>query len=434
MGPTNVVRHSWNGLESAFGAGTKCCLGMHRLASGDMACNDLAWLPPQAMVDTAQCMFMWRLLHIAPARTRAVYDAVSTSAADGGARQCTRPWHKHVHNLLADALGPTALAQCAARSKTEWRTTVKRAIALKYRRHWLDKIAAKTAPPTPAFQPQQFVGHTVSVPSQEFGEEDWDTRVFTGDIQHYCPTSKNWRVVFPRAGNAVRYFHGAKMRKHGPTDMRLATAADQLEPDHHTMAEYLAHAHDSLSRAWYLQPGELVPPPPMQRWHARARSGCGLAAVYGKASAEPTFRYCTCSHTVETVPHVHLRCPHYNSVRGAFTDALDHWRAAMCLGQGPGGVDLTRAEAVAWIHYSTGAPVWTAGCAEHDVLRQAAWMFWRDTRHRKDIPCRHYTESHSGGAASPSVRPRAPSRPCQCSLPGEHGNNFTKKKHPKKMG
>jgi hypothetical protein len=24
-----------------------------------------------------------------------------------------------------------------------------------------------------------------------------------------------------------------------------------------------------------------------------------------------------------------------------------------------------------------GAPAWT-GCAEHDVLRQAAWMFWRD--------------------------------------------------------
>mgnify|MGYP006202850653 CR=1 FL=1 len=146
---------------------------MHHLASGDMACNDLAWLPPQAMVDTAQCMFMWRLLHIAPARTRAVYEAVSTSTADGGDRQCTRPWHKHVHDLLGrDALGPTALAQCAARSKTEWRAIVKRAVALKYRRHWLDKIAAKTAPPTPASQPQQFVGHTVSVPSQEFGEEE----------------------------------------------------------------------------------------------------------------------------------------------------------------------------------------------------------------------------------------------------------------------
>jgi hypothetical protein len=34
--------------------------------------------------------------------------------------------------------------------------------------------------------------------------------------------------------------------------------------------------------------------------------------------------------------------------------------------------------------YTAGAPVWT-GCDEHDVLRQAAWLFWRDTRHRKDI-------------------------------------------------
>jgi hypothetical protein len=75
----------------------------------------------------------------------------------------------------------------------------------------------------------------------------------------------------------------------------------------------------------------------------------------------------------------------YNSVRGAFTDALDQWRAVMRLGQGPDGVDLTRAEAVAvWIRYNTGAPAWI-GCAEHDVLRQAAWMFWRDTKHRKDV-------------------------------------------------
>jgi hypothetical protein len=81
------------------------------------------------------------------AGARSIRDAISASAADGGARQCTRPWHKHVHDLLGDTLGPTVLAQCAARSKIEGRTIVKRAIALKYRRHWLDKIAAKTAPP-----------------------------------------------------------------------------------------------------------------------------------------------------------------------------------------------------------------------------------------------------------------------------------------------
>jgi hypothetical protein len=84
----------------------------------------------------------------------------------------------------------------------------------------------------------------------------------------------------------------------------------------------------------------------MQRWHARARSaGCGLAAVCGKAPAERTFRYCTCSDTVDAVPHVYPHCLHCNcnSVRGAFTDALGHWRAAMRLGQGPDGVDLTRA-------------------------------------------------------------------------------------------
>jgi hypothetical protein len=87
------------------------------------------------------------------------------------------------------------------------------------------------------------------------------------------------------------------------------------------------------------------------------------------------------------------------------------------------------------------------------LIRQAAWMCWCDTRtsstpmtarhaptrqlaptrHEPNIagtdtpaggakvpqrrlrPCRHYTETHhSGGAASPHVRPRPPSRPCQC--------------------
>ena len=46
----------------------------------------------------------------------------------------------------------------------------------------------------------------------------------------------------------------------------------------------------------------------------------------------------------------------------------------------------------------------------------------------KQWPCRHCTKTHSGGAAAPHVQPRAPSRPCQCPLPGEHGNNFPKTK------
>jgi hypothetical protein len=106
--------------------------------------------------------------------------------------------------------------------------------------------------------------------------------------------------------------------------MRLATAADQLEPDHH-MTEYLAHAHDSLSRAWYLQPGEVVPPH-MQRWHARS---LGLGAAWRRCTAKHqlslrsgTARAPTqsrrCRMSISTLPALQLR------TRGAFRDALDH--------------------------------------------------------------------------------------------------------------
>ena len=74
---------------------------------------------------------------------------------------------------------------------------------------------------------------------------------------------------------------------------------------------------------------------------------------------------------------------------------------------------------MAWIHYNTGAPA-SVGCAEHDVLRQAAWMFWRDTRHRKDIldtddgpACTGHephitdTDALAGGAEVP-LGPQAP--------------------------
>jgi hypothetical protein len=72
--------------------------------------------------------------------------------------------------------------------------------------------------------------------------------------------------------------------------------------------------------------------------------------------------------------------------------------------QGPDGVDLTRAEAVAWIHYSTGAPVWI-GCAEHDVLRQAAEIFWRDTRGTAKISSTPTTARHARAMSPISLIP-----------------------------
>jgi hypothetical protein len=79
-------------------------------------------------------------------------------------------------------------------------------------------------------------------------------------------------------------------------------------------------------RAWYLRDPNCEPQ--QQRWHARSRAGCGLAATYAKA-ADSKFRACTCSAAVETLQHVYLVCPHYTAARAVLKAAVDDWCAAM---------------------------------------------------------------------------------------------------------
>jgi hypothetical protein len=58
-------------------------------------------------------------------------------------------------------------------------------------------------------------------------------------------------------------------------------------PEWH-LTEYAATTR--MGRAWYLRDPNCEPQ--QQRWHARSRAGCGLAATYAKA-ADSKFRACT---------------------------------------------------------------------------------------------------------------------------------------------
>jgi hypothetical protein len=54
--------------------GARQVLGMHTFANGDLApCSALGWRPAQAGVQVQQFAYMWRLMHEAPVRTRALH-------------------------------------------------------------------------------------------------------------------------------------------------------------------------------------------------------------------------------------------------------------------------------------------------------------------------------------------------------------------------
>jgi hypothetical protein len=113
---------------------------------------------------------------------------------------------------------------------------------------------------------------------------------------------------------------------------------------------------------------------------ARAIAGCGLAATYAKA-ADSKFRACTCSAAVGTMHHVYMECHHHASARTALETAMDEWCAAM-QSQDEDHRAYSRSEALTWVHSNTGAHPW---CPAHGTLRQAAWVFWQETRQHKEV-------------------------------------------------
>jgi hypothetical protein len=79
--------------------------------------------------------------------------------------------------------------------------------------------------------------------------------------------------------------------------------------------------------------------------------------------------------------HVYMECPHYASARTALVAAMDVWCATM-QSQDEDRRAYSRSEALTWMHSNTGAHTW---CPAHGALRQAAWVFWRETRQHKEV-------------------------------------------------
>jgi hypothetical protein len=61
--------------------------------------------------------------------------------------------------------------------------------------------------------------------------------------------------------------------------------------------------------------------------------------------------------------------------------AMDEWCAAV-QSQDEDHRAYSRSEALTWVHSNTGAHSW---CPAHGALRQAAWVFWQETRQHKEV-------------------------------------------------
>jgi hypothetical protein len=283
--------------------------------------------------------------------------------------------------LLDEVLGAGALQLCKAASKLKFREAVQRAMPGRYRGYWLARIHDKLSADVPTSTPADFVGETLMIPEQHFTGQEWDSAVYPGEVVDYDAVALRWRVVFDHGPRRSCVVDARCIRKYGPEGMRLCMRAGGGAPDTQ-LQDYHGTARDGAVPAWYMHESAATTPPAMQRWHARARAGCGLAVVYGKAGASDLCN-CTCSATPETLKHVYLSCPHYTGRRVELLRHVDAWRAVMLRR----GVVRSRAEAMAWVHTDLGAPSCGGTARVRRELRQAAWCFWRSTRrHKESLP------------------------------------------------
>ena len=70
-----------------------------------------------------QIMYLWRLQHEAPRRTRQLHKAMSR-APPCNEHLNTAPWLRHVKGKITKHMGPGALAACAVLSKKAWKAAV----------------------------------------------------------------------------------------------------------------------------------------------------------------------------------------------------------------------------------------------------------------------------------------------------------------------
>ena len=96
---------------------------MHKFANGDLACSELGWRPARARVQIQQFAYMWRLMHEAPARTRALHRELAAAppltAGYAVDRACTAPWYSLVRQNMEAVLGAGAMERCGSMGKSK---------------------------------------------------------------------------------------------------------------------------------------------------------------------------------------------------------------------------------------------------------------------------------------------------------------------------
>jgi hypothetical protein len=289
-------------------------LGMHKLANRDLACSKLGWRPAQARVQIQQFAYMWRLMHEAPARTRALHRELAAAppltAGYAVGRACgpaRRPWYSLMRQDMKAVLGAGATTEwCVGMGKSKWTEWVQSAVDHEQwtcttadTGHWIQRIEAKLAKPlAEAAAPEALVGRVVHKPAAAFGRGG--EGMLAGLVTGYNADRLTWGVDYDdEARQGPEGLGAADMRLYGPE----VDAGDAGDVAHRAVWREYLRSHGGRVRAWYLSG-----PPAMARWHVNARTNGGLAGSYGRMGLAGRVHCSTYAGTAETTMHTYLHC------------------------------------------------------------------------------------------------------------------------------
>jgi len=220
----------WDKLDLNITDGARRCLGLGKMASGEMACDMLEWLPAEARVHIQQSTYMWRLLHEAPERIRKMHRELTLQRGRCTERECTVPWYIEVEGRNRRWMGDDWREKCKYMTKKQWTGEVTAEAAVEYAEYWTDRIRSKAmAPVVQAAAPQEYVGKCVHKPGNHFATgADTDDRLYSGVIAAYNRARGEWAVKYDPGAPAYGEQYGHEdMREYGPKEYALDTHTNE---------------------------------------------------------------------------------------------------------------------------------------------------------------------------------------------------------------
>ena len=213
------------------------------------------------------------------------------------------------------------------KSKRCWRDTVRSALKLLYKNHWLQCLKHDLHRQQSAQSPESLVDTTVSRTPDNWRKKGqaWDARFHRGKIVKYDERKRQWAIEWfndaAHRGGVLTEWIGPQELKRRVPDARLAKPGRELSD--RSIELYLDHAEPGP--AWYLRQNQSAK---AQQWQAACRTSSDLGVTRDKRRPDAEGK-CECGADREDARHLYLECELYAEQRSNFLTELHKFQQAI---------------------------------------------------------------------------------------------------------